>query len=508
MFCKSLNFEKLSVIMSNRRGGEKMGKAEDLIKSILADKKLSGEKIYRDEPLIFTASQMKNYTPPEYGKMRKLISGKDSVFAPSNEIFYKQGRFMENFEDNFDYHGDFIRYFPTYREMNNLQLRGYFSWRTKLRHGRLEKTCTSFAFVYIYELINRIGVSSSEDGFYKLKAFAEEYGKLDRTVEKYAVRWLKDYAVYYNLDPALLKDFKELQNDNALLTLMNYRTKTPDEILDALENFSSYKLKNSAFYKKYPKETADTVYRLFCILYERYEKHSKNGIFGKLFGKSYNEPYFMFNSAVFYEPEPHSDCVYEINGINRYICEKNKWRIERFYPMRDKAGKLGAILKNTDYRLRQKYGFKSQLKPVETAKIFETAIKKAVDEQYAENQRNKKPKIEIDLSKLKSIRETSIATRDKLIVEEPEEITEEPAESREIDNAMLDKACTEILKALLNGADAEKAARQNGIMLSTAIDSVNEALFDTFGDIVIDFGGDKPEIIEDYSEELREMFCK
>lgn len=488
-----------------------MSKAEDLIKAVLSSKKLSGEKVYRDEPLIFTASQMKNYTPPEYGKMRKLISDKLSLFAPSNEIFYKQGKFMEKFEDSFDYHGDFIRYFPTYREMNNLQLRGYFSWRTKLRHGKLEKTCTSFAFVYIYELINQIGVSSPEDGFYKLKTFAEQYGKLDRTVEKYTQRWLKDYAVYYNLDPALLMDFKELQNDSAMLTLMNYRSKAPAEILDALKNFSSYKLKNSSFYKKYPDETADTVYRLFCILHEHYEKHSKNGIFEKLFGKSYYEPYLMFYSSVFYEPEPHPDCVYEINGINRYICEKGKWRIERFYPMRDKAGKLGAILKNTDYCLRQKYGFKSQLKPAETAKIFETAIKQAVDGQYAEKQKKEKPKIEIDLSKLQNIRETSIATRDKLIVEEPEEIIAEPAviqQTEKPENGLLDKACTEILIALLNGQDVQKAARQNGVMLSTAIDGINQTLFDNFGDIVIDFGGDEPEIIEDYTKDLREMFCK
>ena len=54
-----------------------MGKTEDIIKSILSDIKLAEEKVYRDEPLLFTASQMKSYTPPEYSKMQRLVSPRD-----------------------------------------------------------------------------------------------------------------------------------------------------------------------------------------------------------------------------------------------------------------------------------------------------------------------------------------------------------------------------------------------------------------------------------------------
>ena len=38
------------------------------------------------------------------------------------------------------------------------------------------------------------------------------------------------------------------------------------------------------------------------------------------------------------------------------------------------------------------------------------------------------------------------------------------------------------------------------------IDEINERLFDDFGDTVIIFDGDTPEIIEDYKEELKGMF--
>ena len=45
-------------------------------------------------------------------------------------------------------------------------------------------------------------------------------------------------------------------------------------------------------------------------------------------------------------------------------------------------------------------------------------------------------------------------------------------------------------------------------MLSVIVDCVNEKLFDLFGDTVIDFNGDVPELIEDYIEELKGIIGK
>ena len=43
-------------------------------------------------------------------------------------------------------------------------------------------------------------------------------------------------------------------------------------------------------------------------------------------------------------------------------------------------------------------------------------------------------------------------------------------------------------------------------MISILADSINEKLFDNFGDTVIDFFDDEPIVIEDYTEELKNMF--
>ena len=519
-----------------------MSKADEIIKSVLSDKKLASSKVYKDEPLIFTASKMKNYTPPEYSEMKKLISGRDSVFMPSNEVFYIQGKFMENFTDSFDYKDEFVRYFPTYRDLNTSQLRGYFSWRTKLRQGNIEKAPVPFAFIYMYELINLIGSASPEDGFLKLRDFSQRYGELDRRVLTYSKIWLCDFAAYYGINPETALSLPAFGNDEALICLMKHREMPPEKIIGALEAFSSYKITKSSFYKKNPAALTDTVCRLFSILEEYYGKKPGGDIFLRLFAKPVSEDHFMFYSAVFYEKKRHCDCVYSFNEVNKYICRDGKWKRERFCPVKDKAGKLGALLKNTDYRLRTEYGFKSALKPVESSKLFDDAISRAVAEHVEDKRKKERAAVVIDISKLGGIRRSADETRDKLIVEEAEEDeifsgytaaeTDKPAvcdtpgsgkaaeeqstkapeqadaSAAEQDSQKygLDAACTLILKCLLKGEDPEAAARSSGVMLSVATDRINETLFDYFSDTVIEFDGDVPSVIEDYADELKGMF--
>ena len=249
----------------------------------------------------------------------------------------------------------------------------------------------------------------------------------------------------------------------------------------------------------------------------------------------------MFYSSVFYEKKPHGDCVYSFNEVNKYICRDGKWKRERFCPVKDKAGKLGALLKNTDYRLRTEYGFKPALKPVESSRLFDDAISRAVAEHFEEKRKKERAAVVIDISKLGGIRRSADETRDKLIVEEPAEDdifpgcpapeadksaacdTQEPEKAAEQSPAApeqadvsatgqdfqkygLDAACTLILKCLLKGEDPEAAARSSGVMLSVAADRINDALFDYFSDTVIEFDGDVPSVIEDYADELKGMF--
>ena len=160
--------------------------------------------------------------------------------------------------------------------------------------------------------------------------------------------------------------------------------------------------------------------------------------------------------------------------------------------------------------MRLRYGLKSSLKKAEVSADFEELIKNAVNAQYKDKIEREKPVISIDISKLQGIRDTAEITRDKLIVEEdePEDLPapEPPAKEEPSDSGILKPPLKEILIAIIRGENPETVARKNGVMLSVAAEEINEALFDNFGDTVIEFDGDTPIIIEDYENDLKGMF--
>ena len=436
--------------------------------------------------------------------MKKIANGKGSQYAPIEKIFYMQGKLMEDFEDDFDYHGEFSRYYPTYQSMTGDQLRGYFSWRTKVRRGLIEKTPLSFAFVYIYELINQIGVRSAEEGFYALKNFYSVYKELDSNIECYVKIWLRDYVVYYNLDKSLLKDFTD-EEFSAAFTLLNYKSCSTDEVFSALNSLSSYNLETSRFYKRYPDDVKNVTCSVFDALLTYCANNFQRPYYEVLFGKFYASSYNMFNSAVFFHKSRRRDFTYEVNSLCKYTCKYGKWSLERFFCYNGKKEAFGDLLKNIDFLMRQKYNFKSALKAGKTEKILIDIIDITIDEYMKKQMEAARPKFEIDVSKLQDIRKTAMETQKKLLVEEPEE--------SEMATFLVEKTCRNetglrddeymLLKCLLYGGVYDDIVLSKNLPLSVMADAINEYFFDKFGDIVITETEGRLELIADYAEELK-----
>ena len=181
--------------------------------------------VYRDEPIIKTGRQMVNYLPDRYREMRAISRWQDDPkggagrWLSEAELFYRQGLLMADFEDDCPYRGTFKSYFPTYNAMSDRQLRGYFTWRARVRRGDVQETSASFAFVYLYELICGIGVENPREGFDKIRDFWYAYRIFEPGLDRFARVWLQDYAVYHDLDPHLLRDSKTVAFDRALVEL-------------------------------------------------------------------------------------------------------------------------------------------------------------------------------------------------------------------------------------------------------------------------------------------------
>ncbi len=478
-----------------------------IISDILSDPRIAtnsnlAAKVYRDEPILFTAPQMANFTPPRIREMRRLAK----PFDAEAKIFYEQGKFMEDFEDDFPFRDEVVRYFPTYQALTDAQLRGYFTWRTKMRKGEVRRTSLSFAFLHIYELLNGIGVASAEDGFRALGNFREAYRERDPRIDAYMPLWLRDYVVHHNLPASFLEGLPDIEFDRALDVLLHCEARGADEVFAALNSLSSYDLAKSKFFLLHPEDVKNAAVRVFLMVSRHYNRNPKSGAREKLFGRVVVNSYAPFRSAVFHNRAPRENREYRIGDSHRYICRNGVWSCERFvgYGLNNK--KIGAVLKTVDFLLRESAGYKSSLQPGAVNKILRGKIEKELAKFAEEKRERAEREVRIDVSKLHGIRAAALATREKLLVgeEEEEAAASAPPEPARSGGAGLDETELLYLRALLRGESRAALLRESGLPESVVIDAINEKCFDRFGDTVIADG----EVVEDYREELEGMLAQ
>ena len=497
-----------------------MSDTKEILHQILNDEKLLNirafrDRVYTDEPIIRTAAQLKKpETPAKIKEMKGLAFSPEAYWKTSAWLFYNQGKYMEDYDDVYPLCADFVKYYPCYRDLDDNQLRSYFAWRTNVRKDVIEKAPLPFVYIYIYELINCIGSDEPQECFARLKSFCEVYRLIDDSISKYTDVWLCDIIVYYGLDSSLADDMEDIRYDKKLLSLINWENSSDDELFEAINDLSSYRLEKSLYYSAAPDEFRTVLVRSFIRLSEFFRDKRKNSLCNKLFGNIVECSYNMFSSSIFYDRQALRSCEYSFSEIHSYSCKSGKWKCRKFYGNRGRNGNLGNLLRAVDSLLREKADFRYKISIEGVSKAALRIIQTEIDGFYSEKKRIEAAKIEIDLSKLGEIRKAADITRDKLIVDEE---VEEPAPNAEPKEEtatevpacpFLDKNEMLFIQALLYNGDAADAARKCGILTSILADSINEKLFDTFSDTVIDFSSDMPVLIDDYTDELKQMIPK
>ena len=413
-------------------------------------------EIYADEPILKTGRQMQNFLPDQYRKMREISRWQDDPkggagrWLSEAELFYRQGLLMADFEDDCPYNGTFKSYFPTYNAMSDRQLRGYFTWRAQVRRGNIEETSTSFAFLYLYELICGIGVDNPRDGYDKIKAFWDAYRAFEPGIDRFARVWLQDYAVFHELDPKLLRDSKTVAFDNALIELRRAardlvpapapsdlppkRRKTseptlplpPDEaheerLMAAIDALSTYNLNSSRLDRSHHRDLRHVACAVYVRMARYYDTHRKTGIVASLFGEETAMPYTMFASAVFFAPNRHEDCEYRLDPIHIYRCQNGFWECMRIHGSRQKSSKLGEMMRACDQRLRLALDPTHPLKEEKVPKYLAKIIDDEIVAWLSWDAAHQPVKIDIDLSQLGHIRSVAAQTREALLIDEERE---------------------------------------------------------------------------------------
>jgi hypothetical protein len=459
-----------------------------------------------------------------YRDMRKIASNEFSYSDNDAKTFYSQAVFMKDFVDDYDKCELFFAYYPSYQAMSYGQLRTYFTWRGQIRRGNVMKTSVSYAFVYIYELLNNIGVTDPNDGLEKLMNFWLEYRNFDTSLDYYMRKWLKDYHVYYTG----LKPFREfiLENklESAYPSILCYESGV-DESLAIFSDISIYKIKRSKFYSD---ETRQLINDCFYFILNKLRELCKAN--GKIFEDFVYTPsergiqWIPFKNVLFYNMKNQNGRSAELSPRESYTCRHSRWTYKPVISSYCGKQLISYIMRAMEVELRKilKYKYKMSanidLLDIDTVLtleslgiVFPDIIQVSTAEFYAQSNRTE---VSVDLKNLEKIRREALDIQEKLIVPEVEAIvapTENtvaaPPEKADVwENFAITLTDTEFEALALILANRSIKAFVNGknIMPEILIDGLNQKAADSLGDIILEFDGNAV-VYDDYREKLTNM---
>ena len=479
----------------------------------------SADSAYRDTALPFSGSTYqpkKESVPNKLREMRRYYNyGRESLTDKARS-FFRQGMFMKDYEDDAPWQGDFVCYFPTYQDMTSRQLRGYFSWRSRVRRGDYQPVAASAAYIYLYELLCGIGTESPEDSLQKLRKFEEGYldsGFGDQRMRRNLRRWMLEFAVIKNLPPETARQYMDpevREKDFALAVLKAPDAYSDEEVFSALCVFGPKRL------KEFPVITsvAERGMRLFADSWRKaasgYREDGK-ALFTLCFGEKKMRGWYPLSNAVFYQEEKPKDMDYPLDECRSYRLRNGVWQVEAYEKLSFDRDRFQGFLHEADLLLRRYFRTGRYLKENPRDAWAAPFIEASIQADRQAVLEAARPKITIDLSGLDKIREDAISTRDSLLTEEdlyePEEYEEVLPEDEEETPAdiPLDAVQIRILRALLSGGNASEIMQANRLMPSLVADIINEAMFDEVGDVVLTCEDDRLSLVEEYREDLEQM---
>lgn len=465
---------------------------------------------YVDEPIRPRKKAPAEKLPAPLQAARSLEKGAARMYQNRRSLFLNQAKLLEFYKD--DYDGEYIAhcYYPTYDMLTDQELRSYFAWRTKVRNGDVEPSCASFAYLYLYELINGIGTGTPVEGLHKMDDFVAAYKENESSLLNYYANWRISYIIYYNLSDSFLGDEACASKEEYTAVLDSAQEQTDAAIVDAVKQLSPSWLGRSKFYKTHQTDMDRVIAQVLRRMNQHYSTRSKRTFSEQLFGSRETYGFELFCYAVFCDPLRHEDGRYYITDSHYFDCHSGYWTETSYFIDKQKQRKLEDLMKAIDASLRLALNEDKPIKaPVQlkwVTKVIEEEAAALLEEKKKAEQAAKR--VAIDYSALDRIRKDAAITQEKLAVgDETEEETPpapqlepEPQPEEQPDGCPLNASEYRLMQCLLYGGD-KSWVQKEGKILSVLLDSINEKLYDSFQDSVIE----DDRVVEDYIDELKEM---
>lgn len=277
----------------------------------------------------------------------------------------KQGEFMVDVTDDFPRTVYCGTERPIYGALSLEQLRTYFTWRTDVRRGVYNKTDKAYIILYCYELMNKIGVLSSQDAFNRLIELWDKCRGACSYLDTIMPYWLKDFYAFNNIEG----EFSEYEiafplapqncdTDIDALASKDYRGK-----LDYLMQHSSYNLSGSIFFSEETQPLLDGASEAVLKALDEYFTQRGISMFELICGKMRKDHTWEPFVAAFVDRDRMDGfhaCT--INARQRYTIKRGAPCFERFEPSIYR-GLIGYTLKSIESVLRKRTGFRYGISP-------------------------------------------------------------------------------------------------------------------------------------------------
>ena len=489
--------------------------------------------------------------PTRILEMMQLYEYRSSSFENKCRNFVRQGKFMEDYEDDAPWNSEVKRYFATYHDLNINQLRGYFAWRTRVRRGEFHPITMSLAYMYIYELLNMIGAKTPEEAIRKMREFEKGFldsGIGDRSMRENLHRWIMEFAVLSGSPkeevlPLIAPEL--IERDRQLMVLRKPSEHSDEEVFGALNALTGGKTEKSSVFLKEPERGIHLFAEVWRYMAEHYDDCGWD-IFAACFGKLRKFPWHPLANAVYMDQKKREEAEYKVTECRKFVCKNGEWSEIRYDELFFDRYRVHAIVHEADRQIRRYLKAGHYLKVKKGEEWITPYVEAVIEADRAAAVEAAKPKITIDLSGLDKIRRDAQITRDSLLTEDemreqapeqmmklaPEqapqqaegpavqheeqqivqpmilelpEVPKEEEKSAEVEIPSLDDTQAQILLSVMRGEPVAGMIREKALMPSVVTDAINEALFDEIGDNVLMCEGDEITLVEDYREDLERI---
>lgn len=369
--------------------------------------------------------------------------------AAAGGVFRAMGMAAADYEDVSGLRQRFLAFCPAYDMMTQGQLRTYFAWRTEVRRAMAaaqpvpRPVSSSYAVLYLMELVNGIGTSGPEASCQTAQHFWEAYRRFDFTIDRLALSWLQDLADYWGLKGGHqpLNDWTQpkVPNDQHLRALIDCQAALGDDLAVGgfLFTLSDYAPEKNAFFKLtgvsqpskqegMDEERLTKVFRLAGTAWRQWVQDVPRSQRLKMLGCAAGARRRLFQNGLFDMTQAPDRSVVTADGRTLIFSDGLCFE-ERIAESRTSRMMFLAFLKQAENMIRrQTPGFKpvKNLADPSVVEAFETvAAKEAEARRRAAN-----PARKIDFTRLRDIRTDAEVNRDRLV------LAEEIAESAQHDD--------------------------------------------------------------------------